>query len=168
MVWFTIIVLLLALDRITKYLVVRNIESGSVIVVIDRFFSLTNYDNYGAAWGIFQNGRFFFIALTTIVTIILIFLIAKQKSCFLKTSLSIILSGALGNLIDRVVKGGVTDFLYFTIGDYYFPIFNIADICIVVGTILLLIHVIFIYREPANSRVKAVSQNKSEGSEDRN
>jgi signal peptidase II len=72
MIWIAIIILLVAADRCTKYLIVQNIDSGNSITVVDRFFYLTNHDNYGAAWGIFQKGRYFFIILTTIVSIFMI------------------------------------------------------------------------------------------------
>lgn len=148
MLWIAIVLILLGIDRYTKYLITQNIKYGERIPVLDDFFYLTNHDNYGAAWGIFPNGRFIFIALTIIVTIAMIVILFKTRSKFLKLALSVLLGGAYGNLIDRIIRGGVTDFLDFYIGSYHFPTFNAADMCIVAGTILLAIYMLFIYKEP--------------------
>lgn len=148
MIWVAIVLFLVAVDRYSKYLVSQNINYGDNITIIDKFFYLTNHDNYGAAWGIFQNGRYIFIALTVVVSVIVIVYMIKAKSRFLRLALSFILGGAFGNLIDRVYKGGVTDFLDFHFGSYNFPTFNAADMCVVIGTILLAIYLLFIYREP--------------------
>ena len=147
MLWIAIVLVLVAIDRYSKYLILNNIEYGDRVSVIGDFFYLTNHDNYGAAWGMFQNGRYFFIAMTVIVSIVMIIYMTKTQSKFLKFTLSVILGGAFGNLIDRVYKGGVTDFLDFHFGSYNFPTFNAADMCVVAGTILLAIHMLFIYKE---------------------
>lgn len=147
MLWVVITLFLVAIDRYTKYIINKNIEYGDRISIVGKTFYLTNHDNYGAAWGIFQNGRYFFITLTVIITIIVIVYIIKTESRFLKLALSVILGGAFGNLIDRVYKGGVTDFLDFYIGSYHFPTFNAADTFVMAGTILLSIYILFIYRE---------------------
>ncbi|NJD04101.1 MAG: signal peptidase II [Ruminiclostridium sp.] len=154
MLQIAIVLILVVIDRYSKYIVNKNIGYGDRISVIDNFFYLTNHDNYGAAWGVFQNGRYIFITMTVIVAIILIILMARTRSKFLKLALSVILGGAFGNLIDRVYKGGVTDFLDFYIGSYHFPTFNAADSCIVAGTILLAIYMLFIYKEPENKTEK--------------
>ncbi|HEX2945759.1 MAG TPA: signal peptidase II [Clostridia bacterium] len=147
MIWILISVLVIILDRISKYIVVKNIEPGQMIPVVDKFFYLTLHKNPGAAWGILQNGRIFFLALTPVIAAIIIYIMVKNKSGFLRLSLSLILGGALGNYIDRLFEGKVTDFLFFYIGSYEFPIFNAADIAVTCGTILLAIYVIFIYKE---------------------
>ena len=148
MLWIAIVIFLVAVDRYTKYVINQNIEYGQMIPVIGKTFYLTNHDNYGAAWGIFQNGRYFFIVLTAIVSVVVAIYIIKSQNRFLRITLSIILGGAFGNLIDRVFKGGVTDFLDFYIGSYHFPTFNAADTFVVIGTILLMIYMLFIYKEP--------------------
>jgi len=148
MLWIAIVLVLLAIDRYSKYIIVTNIEYGDRVPVIGDFFYLTNHDNYGAAWGMFQNGRYFFIIMTVIVAIIMIIYMTKTQSRFLKLTLSVILGGASGNLIDRIYKGGVTDFLDFHFGSYNFPTFNAADMCVVAGTVLLAIYMLFIYKEP--------------------
>ena len=159
MLWIAIVLILVAVDRYSKYIINLNIEYGDRISVIGDFFYLTNHDNYGAAWGIFQNGRYFFIAMTVIVSIIIIIYMTKAESKFLKLALSVILAGAFGNLIDRVYKGGVTDFLDFYIGSYHFPTFNAADMCVVAGTILLAIYMLFIYKGPEKKIEKSNDEN---------
>lgn len=148
MIWAIIIGAIVALDQVTKYIVSENIEYGGLIPVIDGFFYLTYHENKGAAWGILQNGRYFFIALTVLFSIVVVYFLAKYQNRFLKLSLAFILGGAVGNLIDRVVKGSVADFLDFHFGSYNFPTFNVADTFITVGTILLAYYMLFIYREP--------------------
>ena len=159
MLWVAIVLFLVAVDRYTKYIITQNIEYGERISVIGQTFYLTNHDNFGAAWGMFQNGRYFFIALTVITLIFVIIYMAKNNNRFLRLALSVILGGALGNLIDRVYKGGVTDFLDFYIGSYHFPTFNAADMCVVSGTILLAIYMLFIYKEPVKKIEKSNDEN---------
>lgn len=159
MLWIAIVLVLIGIDRYTKYVITQNIKFGDMIPVIGDFFYLTNHDNYGAAWGLFQNGRYFFIPMTIIVTIAMIVILIKAKSRFLKLALSVILGGAYGNLIDRIYKGGVTDFLDFYIGSYHFPTFNAADMCVVAGTILLAVYMLFIYKEPEKVVEKSTDEN---------
>lgn len=147
MIWIVIVTLIVALDRITKYIVVHNISENGSIAVIDRFFYLVYTRNKGAAWGIFQSGRFFFIPLTAIVAVALVYFIFKSDNKILKTSLAFILGGAVGNLIDRIYPGSVVDFLNFYIGSYNFPTFNVADTFVVVGTIILAYYMLFIYKD---------------------
>lgn len=148
MLWIIIVALVILLDQISKYIVVNNIEVDETIQVIDKFFYLTHYKNPGAAWGIFKNGTLFFIIAIPVIAIAVLIFMIKNKQYFLRLSLSIILGGAIGNYIDRLFEGKVTDFLLFYIGSYPFPIFNVADIAITCGTILLAIYLLFIYKEP--------------------
>ena len=163
MLWIAIVLILVAIDRYSKYVITQNIAYGDRIPVIGDFFYLTNHDNYGAAWGIFQNGRFFFIGMTAIVSIAIIVIMVKSHSKFLRLALSVILGGAFGNLIDRIYKGGVTDFLDFYIGSYHFPTFNAADMCVVAGTILLAVYMLFIYKAPEKKTGKSNDENGSNG-----
>lgn len=147
MIWIAIIIAGLIIDQLSKYIIKSNVEYGDIITVINNFFYITHHENRGAAWGIFQNGRYFFIVLTIILVAILGYFLYKTKSKMLKTSLAIIIGGAAGNFVDRVRTGGVVDFLDFYIGNYHFPTFNAADTFIVVGSIMLAIYMIFIYKE---------------------
>ncbi len=147
MIWITISVIIIALDQIAKYVVMNNIRFGSLIEIIHGFFYLTYIKNSGAAWGIFKNGRYIFILLTLIVSGAIIYLLIKSKNNIQRLSFCLILGGAVGNLIDRVFRVEVVDFLEFHFGSYTFPVFNIADICVVIGTILLGFYILFIQKE---------------------
>lgn len=147
MIWILISIIVVVIDRITKNMVVNSIEPGEMIPVADKFFYLTLHKNPGAAWGILQNGKMFFLVLIPVISAIIIYMMVKNKNSFLRLSLALILGGAFGNYIDRLLEGKVTDFLLFYIGSYAFPIFNAADIAVTCGTILLAIYVIFIYKE---------------------
>jgi signal peptidase II len=148
MLWMIIAAIIIAIDQVSKFIIVSNIEYGKMVPVIDKFFYITYYINKGAAWGILQNGRVIFIIFTPVIAALLIYFIFKSENKLLKLSLAFILGGAIGNLIDRILSGGATDFLLFYIGTYPFPIFNAADMSVVFGTILLAIYLIFIYKEP--------------------
>jgi signal peptidase II len=147
MLYIIIAIIIIALDQITKYLVSVNIAYGELITVVENFFYITYHHNYGAAWGILQNARFFFIGIGIISSAAMIFIILKSESKFLNYSLAFLLGGAVGNLIDRIIRVGVTDFLDFYIGSYHFPTFNVADMSIVLGSILIAIYILFLYKD---------------------
>jgi signal peptidase II len=147
MLWILIIVLITVLDQITKLLVTKYIEYGEKIPIIKNFFFLTYHENTGAAWGILPNGRYFFIAITILLSIVMIYYLFKTNNKYYKVSLTLILGGAIGNLIDRITKGKVVDFLDFYFGSYNFPTFNVADSSIVIGTFLLAFFILLIYKE---------------------
>lgn len=147
MLYILIILGSLILDRASKLVIINKMQLGDSIDVINNFFYITYWENKGAAWGIFQNGRWFLVAVTTIVTIILIKLLIDSKKRILSVALSVIISGAVGNLIDRAFRGSVTDFLDFKIFSYNFPIFNVADMCVVIGTFILMFYLIFAFEE---------------------
>jgi signal peptidase II len=139
--YYFIAVFVIALDQFTKWLVVKNMAVYEQIPIIGNFFQLTSHRNTGAAWGILQGQMIFFYIITVIVIIGIVFYMQKygKESKLLAVSLSFILGGAIGNLIDRVFRKEVVDFLDFTIIKYDFPIFNIADSALVIGVILVLI-----------------------------
>ncbi len=154
MLWIIIVLLVIAIDQGSKYLVSIKIGYGEIMPVIGDFFQLTYHHNQGAAWGILQNGRWFFVALTIIAIAFMAYFLIKIPNRFLKLSLSFLIGGAVGNLIDRIIRGGVTDFLDFHLGSYHFPTFNAADMGVVFGTILLAIYMLFIYKEPEKVKAK--------------
>jgi signal peptidase II len=122
--------------------------AGNPITVINNFFYLRHLENEGAAFSILQGKTIIFLIVIPIISLIMIAIIIKNKNKFLRTTLSIILAGALGNLYDRIFNNGkVIDFLEFHFGSYYFPTFNVADCFVVVGTILLAIYILFAYKE---------------------
>lgn len=145
-------VLLIFWDQITKLWTVDYFKfEGPYKSIIDGFFQLTFLKNDGAAWGILKGGRIFFIIVTVVVVLVLIayyFKIKKsEKSWVIKISIIMIVAGAVGNLIDRFRLGYVIDMLHFIFKDYSFPVFNFADIYVVVGTALFIIYVIFLSDE---------------------
>lgn len=148
MLWALIVILIIIADQISKFIIVKNVEMGEMIEIIQNFFYITYIRNKGAAWSLFQNGRYFFIVMTIIVSIVLIYLLMKSKNRIFCLALSFILGGAIGNLIDRIIVGSVVDFLEFHFWSYRFPVFNVADTFITIGTILLAYYLIFIYKEP--------------------
>lgn len=158
MIWIIICIIVVAMDQLTKYIVVNNIGPSEMIPVIDDFFYLTFHKNQGGAWGILQNSRLLFLILIPIVSAFIIYYMIKNKNRFLRFTLALILGGAIGNYIDRVFVGSVTDFLLFYIGSYAFPVFNAADMAVTCGTILLAVYVLFIYKEP----VKLKQDDKNE------
>ena len=148
MIWVIIIVLIVAVAQLAKLLIINNIEFGNSIPVIENFFYIAHWQNKGAAWGLMQNGRLFFIPATIVISIVLVRFLYKYDNVLLRTSISMILGGAIGNLIDRIARsGGVVDFLDFYIGSYHFPTFNVADSFIVIGTFLLAYYMLFVYKE---------------------
>lgn len=140
-VYYLIAIIVIAIDQITKVLVMKHMEVFEQIPVIENFFYLTSHRNSGAAWGILAGQMFFFYIITTIVVVGIIFYMEKyaRGDKLLAISLSMILGGAIGNFIDRLFRKEVVDFLDFNIFGYDYPIFNIADSALVVGVILLII-----------------------------
>ncbi|SYX82598.1 signal peptidase II [Paenibacillus alvei] len=141
--WYYIIAFfVLLIDQVSKWLIATNLQLREKISVIGDFFLITSHRNTGAAFSILENQRWFFIVITIVVVIGLVWYMQKikhQSGVILPLGLSLILGGAIGNFIDRLLTGEVVDFLQFNFGSYTFPIFNVADmgICIGVGLVLL-------------------------------
>ncbi|KUO53034.1 MAG: hypothetical protein APF76_12715 [Desulfitibacter sp. BRH_c19] len=143
MIWMLIAIIIVIVDQATKLLIVNSIDYGNKITLINKLFYLTNVENTGAAWSILENGRYFFILMAMLVSSLIIYLIFKLNGNLIKTALTFFLGGAVGNLIDRVTKGAVTDFFGILIGSYQFPVFNVADVFIVCGTAILCYYILF-------------------------
>lgn len=124
---------------------------GQTCVVIDKVFSFTYVLNDGAAFGILQNQRLFFLLATLAVCVggILLLLRLPKKHWLLKVSSGLLLGGALGNLVDRAIIGSVRDFLdatfVETLTGYSFPVFNGADVFVVVGVLMLAAYILFVH-----------------------
>lgn len=130
------------IDQIIKVVVSNNIMLNKDISVIPNFFYITNVHNDGAAFSMFSGNRFFLIIVTIIALLAayLCFIRNKKLKCTELVCISMLLGGIVGNFIDRIIFGYVIDYLGVILGSYYFPIFNFADICIVLsvfGLILL-------------------------------
>jgi signal peptidase II len=141
--------LLVLLDQATKLAAVSALKDGGPYVLIPGVFQLQYLENRGAAFGLLQNARIFFLAVTLIalaaVIYVLVRLPLKRKYIVLRFLMVLIAAGAVGNMIDRVFLGYVRDFLYFSLID--FPIFNVADIYVTCATILLILLLLFYYKE---------------------
>lgn len=136
-------ILFFVFDIITKYFIVR---CGNVLFkkeVIKNFFYIDYVTNSGAAFSMFSNNTIILIIIA-IISLLLInkFLLKKNLNVLQIMSYSLIIGGILGNLFDRCFNGYVIDFLSFKFGSYYFPIFNFADVFIVVGGIILIINIL--------------------------
>lgn len=140
MVWTIILIFLVLIDQITKYITRASIDIDGSITVINNFFYLTHRINKGAAWSFLAGqswGIYVLASVSFIASIIMIYLINKTSVTKLKIAFTLICAGSIGNLIDRVVFKGVTDFLDFHFGSYVFPTFNVADSLVVCGSIFL-------------------------------
>ncbi|MBB3114776.1 signal peptidase II [Paenibacillus phyllosphaerae] len=143
--YFWVALVLLLLDQITKKIVSGGMEVGDQISVIGEFFKIHLYKNNGAAFSILPNQRLLFIVITTAAVIGILWYIRRNRSSgrpLLMVALGLILGGAIGNLVDRALYGEVVDFFKLTFGNYIFPIFNIADIGITIGVVLILLDTI--------------------------
>ncbi|MBQ3468706.1 MAG: signal peptidase II [Bacilli bacterium] len=134
-------VVIFALDVIVKTIVKSNIKLLETIKVIPGFFELTHVENEGAAFSILSGSKYILIVISIIIMLLLLKYIkdVKKLSNIEGISLGLILGGLLGNLLDRIVNSYVLDYLAFNFFGYHFPVFNLADIAITGGVILLLI-----------------------------
>ncbi len=144
-VWkYLIAIGIILFDQWTKWLVVKNMEYGETIKLINDFLYLTSHRNRGAAFGILQGQMIFFYLITVVVIVAVLYYMKQYKhSRFVSVTLALILGGAVGNFIDRIFRGEVVDFVNTFIFSYDFPIFNVADASLVIGVILIFIGTIF-------------------------
>jgi signal peptidase II len=139
----------LLLDRVTKWLVIRNIALEDSVSIIPGLFRLTHLENPGAAFSIFAESpspyrTALLVGVSLAALAVVALLLWTRRSSFSSTTiaLSLIAGGALGNLWDRISDGKVTDFLDFYISSHHWPPFNLADSAIVVGALLLMLHML--------------------------
>ncbi len=134
-------IIFLIVDQITKILVVNSLVPGENIEIIKNIFSIIYTNNTGAAFSILLGKRIFLIVVAVLIIGVLLYYIKRNKieKKIDIIALSFVIGGSLGNLIDRIVRGYVIDFISIKLGNYNFPIFNVADILIVIGVFLLLL-----------------------------
>ena len=150
---FMLIVGIILLDQISKIAVRSFMTEGQSISVIKGFFSIAYVENRGVAFGLLSKHEWVVIALQLIVVIVVLILFLKMrgKSRLFDFALAIILAGGIGNIIDRLIKGSVTDMLSFSI---FPPVFNVADIGVTVGCALIILDLILdISREKKNREI---------------
>lgn len=137
-----LIVLGVASDQILKYLVVENLKPNGVITAIPNFLQFVYVENTGAAFGMFDDFTLILTIITAVcIVVVLAAMIFYQKHTFFSRAASIlIVSGGIGNLIDRFLLGYVVDYIQVS---FFPPIFNLADCFVVIGVIFFLIHFLF-------------------------
>lgn len=137
---YIIAFLFFIIDLISKLIVLKVLELGESIKVIDNFFYITHVHNTGAAWSILEDQRILLLIIPIIVLVLINKYMNKEKlSKYEGISYGIIMGGIIGNLFDRIFYGYVIDFIDFRIFDYNYPVFNLADTFIVVGIIIMII-----------------------------
>jgi signal peptidase II len=143
LIYIGIIISLIILDQLSKYFALNYLAHVGSIPIIENIFHLTYVENRGAAFGMLQGHIIIFVIVASIATIGGLYYLHTNKDLkfIAKASIVLIISGAIGNLIDRIRLGFVVDYFDFRIFWQY--VFNVADVYVVVGTILLCIYVIF-------------------------
>ena len=168
-----IFIFFIAMDQLSKSLAVNMLgQVGAVQSFIPHFIRFEYRENAGMAWGLLPNARVYFIIVTLILAAFLVFLLVRYRKLLPKLSkvaLTVILSGAIGNLIDRIFLGYVRDFIAFDFIE--FPVFNIADCCVTIGAVLLAVSLLltkpgkdFIRQIDSNDKKSNKSDNGEEGS----
>lgn len=144
-----VMVLLLILDQFTKNLAVLYLKDKPAIPLISGVLEFNYLENRGAAFGMLQNQKWFFLFVGIIILGVIVYILIKtpteKKYIKLHILLTLIAAGAIGNMIDRLSFNYVVDFIYFKLID--FPIFNVADIYVTCATIVLIIVFLFVYKE---------------------
>ncbi|MDB2410166.1 signal peptidase II [Pseudomonadales bacterium] len=144
--WYALAIVIIVFDQLTKYWVQLSFFEGERVNLLP-ILDFTLVYNKGAAWSFLSDAggwqRWLFTAISSVVSIVLVIwihrLVAIQK--ILLIALTLILAGAVGNLIDRIILGKVVDFVLFYYDGHYFPAFNVADCAITLGAIMMLIDV---------------------------
>ena len=148
-VLFVSAILVLA-DQVSKAIVVRTMSLYESVPVIENFFHFTYITNDGMAFGIdFPFGYFIFSLISVLLTIFLFWYLwtARNDSLVIRLGLAMIIAGAVGNLIDRLMLGEVIDFLDFMVGNFHWYVFNLADSYVTVGMVLILTDSIFLEKK---------------------
>ena len=142
---YKVVALVLILDQLVKIIIKRSMNLYQEIAIIPKFFSLCYVQNTGAAFSILEDATLFLLVVSVIFIILIDNTVKKEYKNLSKLAIistGMILGGIFGNLIDRILYRSVIDFISFSFGSYHFPIFNIADIGITVGMVLLIIDMI--------------------------
>ncbi len=142
-------VILVAADQLTKYIAVLKLKNQPAFSIINGVLEFNYLENRGAAFGMLQNQKIFFVFVALIFLCVILYVLVKAPDDRKYTSLHILLvmiaSGAIGNMIDRLRLDYVVDFIYIVLIN--FPIFNVADMYVTFATAILVIRVLFVYKE---------------------
>lgn len=140
-IYFLVSFSIFTLDQFTKYLIKSNVSPYEIIRVLP-FFNIVYVENTGSAFGMFKSlGNIFFIIVAVLAMVFVTVLIIKDRDN--RLSFSLILGGAAGNLIDRIIRGYVIDFLDLYAGRFHWPAFNVADSALTIGIFLLALRLFF-------------------------
>jgi signal peptidase II len=131
--------IIVVLDQLTKYLFWRHGQNHEIVA---GYFNITLVKNAGAAFGVLQGARVFFVAASVVAVVLIVYvgLRLPRSERVRRLWLGLILGGAVGNLIDRVAFGEVIDFLQIGVRGHYWPVFNVADMGVTIGAVLLILH----------------------------
>jgi signal peptidase II len=152
LIWLVLSIFLLALDQISKWVVSTEMSLYQTIDILP-VFNFTYVHNYGAAFSFLSEAggwqKYFFSTIAVTISVLLIYWLKKLPATnkLLCSAYALVLAGAIGNLIDRLVHGYVIDFLHVYYQQYDFPVFNIADVAISIGAALLLLDAFFEQKE---------------------
>ncbi|MBQ8894093.1 MAG: signal peptidase II [Clostridia bacterium] len=143
--WIILSIVLVLIDQLTKFWIVKTIPINDSKVLISDFFSLTHVRNTGAAFGMLSNQRWIFMLFTSVVLIAAMVALCsgRVKNHWGVISLSLIIGGGVGNMIDRIALGEVVDFFAFNFWGYQFAVFNVADVFVCCGTAILAFYIFF-------------------------
>lgn len=152
MIYSIIAVLLIVIDQVTKYLTRAHIGLGETVEFIPGFLNLTYVKNTGAAFSILAKHTWLLTLFSAVLVVVIAVLVIKKffKGWVGLTAAMLVLTGGIGNLIDRIVFRYVTDMIETAFMN--FPVFNVADCCITVGVVLLFIYVIFLWEDPKKKK----------------
>ena len=160
-----VILALIGIDQLTKWLAVTHLQ-GEPAVLWEGVFELRYVENDGMAWGLFGGEifRWVVVSITAVLMVALLYMLlsGRHRNRWLSVSLVLIVAGGVGNLIDRVFVGYVVDFLEFTFID--FPVFNVADICVVFGAGIMIVYALFFNKTFFVDKKPAASTNTEEDS----
>lgn len=162
MVWFLIVIIGLLADQVTKFAAQSYLGEGGDVPVLGDLLHFEYHVNTGAAWSFLADnswGIYLLSAVSLVACVLFAVALYKATDKRLKLCLSLVLAGTAGNMIDRVFRKGVIDFISLRFGDYHFPIFNVADSLLVVGLILLILMLLFtdlryMFDSPKESEMK--------------
>lgn len=145
--------IVIVIDQVSKYLVVSN-EALHNMTIIEGFFHITYLENTGAAWSMMSNSTTILTIISLVASIAMIaYLFINKPDKLTSWALALMIGGALGNFIDRLLLGYVRDFLDFYIFGYDFPVFNIADTSLCIGVGLLILATILGEKENADTDI---------------
>lgn len=151
-----LVVLLVFLDQLTKYLAVHHLMNNSDVVLIPGVLQLHYLENTGAAFSLLQGRQLLFAVITPILLLFLVYSVIRmpqeKKYSLLNYIVVIVIAGAIGNYIDRILNNYVVDFIYFSLIN--FPVFNVADIYVTCGVIVLFFLVLFYYKDEDFEEIK--------------